>query len=428
MWLFRVALLGVAMIWLLAPIGGSVAQESGDAAGIEAALTAARTRLLLVADELGGEGGELLRREIAASRFVLIGENHLTREVPQFALAVCAAMQPDAYAVEAGPLAAKFVGGQLRDPEREAHMRARLSRFPGSMEFLEVREENELAARCAASSRKPGFALWGLDQEFLGAGGALLEAMLETRPGARSVAALHVAQAEEQAAERRASGTGDFMQLYLPGVSDAALKKLAAAVDEDGTPATKQLLHELQESRAIYRLHVQGSPESNRRRIQLLKQHFVADYLPLRVQKSDGRVLFKFGSVHMGRGFDPLHQLNLGNTVAEAADVEGVRSLHILVMGAAGTAGVMRGYRKPLGAETFRLSEDPDAKWLQPALAAMLPTGSGEGARTLTLFDLRRLRFGKEKLAPEWEQLIYSYDLLVMIPEVTPETAIVAGP
>lgn len=85
-----------------------------------------RTPLVLRGTTLSGAGGDLLTQEIAASRFVLIGETHLTREIPQFTAAICAAMHPDVYAVDASPSAARFVAGQLHDPQRIANMQAML--------------------------------------------------------------------------------------------------------------------------------------------------------------------------------------------------------------------------------------------------------------------------------------------------------------
>ena len=287
-------------------------------------------------------------KKIAASRFVLIGETHLTREIPQFTAAVCAEMRPDAYAVETSPLAARYVTGQLHDPQRIAHMHAMLQQHPWNMAFLDIREENDLAASCAASSNDAQFRLWGLDQEYVGAAGTVFDAMLATKPGPKSLAAIHVAQEHEHVAERIAHNAGDVKQLHLLSIPDTELEQLSLAIHADGTPETELLLREFAESHRIYRLNLAGQPDSNHVRAEMLKQHLMADYIPFYANKPEGRVLFKFGAMHMGRGFDLLHQLNLGNTVAELADVEGVRSLHIFILGAAGISASVQGYEKPL--------------------------------------------------------------------------------
>jgi len=130
-------------------------------------------------------------------------------------------------------------------------------------------------------------------------------------------------------------------------------------------------------------------------------------------------VLFKFGAMHMGKGFSPLHQREIGNTIAELADVQEARSLHIMIFGAHGTSATPQGYGKPLKIEPFDLATDKDQRYVAPALAAMFP--SSPDKPTLTLFDLRKLRFKRGLVLPdEWKSMIYSYDLLVLIPEVTP--------
>lgn len=385
-----------------------------------------RTQVSLVVRDgkLIGPGGALLRHDIADSRFVLIGETHFTREIPRFTEAVCAEMRPDAYAVEAGPLAANSVSGQLLDPKREANLRVMLSQHGSSMAFLDIREESDLAAGCAAASGHPAFQLWGLDQEFFGAGGTVLNAMLATKPGPASLAAIQLAQAQEESAERLARRSGDFKQLYLISSTEDEVRQITGAVEKDGTPETARLWHEFTESRRIYNLNLAGQPESNHVRAEMLKQHLMANYLPLHERNPQARVLFKFGSMHMGRGFDWLHQLNLGNTVAEMADVENVHSLHIFILGVAGTSAVQKGYGKPLSSESFDLKSDKDAGWIASAINSLVPSTGKDAEDALTLFDLRQLRFRELTMSPEWEQFIYSYDLLIMVPNVTPVTSL----
>ena len=396
---------------------------AGQQPSLQDALKQAASPLVLSGGQLTGAGGTLLQQEIAASRFVLIGESHLSREIPQFTAAVCNTMHPDAYAVEAGPQAAQFVRSQLHDPQRVAHMRGMLQAHPDNMAFLNVQEENDLAATCAASSHNPQFALWGLDQEFLGAGGALLDSMAATHPGPRALAAIHSAQAREREAEAAAHASGDYLKLYLVSSTDAEVKTMTEAVAADGTPATNRVWHAFIDSRRIYKLNIAGDPDSNHVRNLLMKQELLSDYLPIASEKPETRVLFKFGAMHMGKGFSPLHQREIGNTIAELADVQEAKSLHIMIFGVHGTSASPQGYRKPLKLAPLDLATDKDQAYVAPALAAMFPSGTDRN--TLTLFDLRKLRFKRNLALPdEWSRMIYSYDLLVLIPEVTPATPI----
>ena len=409
---------------LLLCLSGAVAAQTQPRPTLDEAL--AQARLPLVVDEGGfsGAGAPVLTQAIAQSDFVLIGEDHVTREIPQFTAALCDVMHPDAFAVEAGPDAARFVSGLLRRPDRVALMAARMQAHPNNLAFLDIREENDLAAHCAAASRNPDFRLWGLDQEFLGASGTLLEAMLATAPGPKSRAAIADAQTKDRLADQQARDSGDPGKAWLLAATAADLQALRAAIAADGLPATQSLLLELIASNEIYRLNATGSPDSNQVRAELFKQHFIAEYAAAQKQIPRPRVLLKFGDNHMGKGFSVLHVRDLGNLVAERADELQTHSLHILVLGARGTHAAFAGYGKPLGSAPFVMTDDPDYAWMAPAVSALLAPKDAAGKPTLTLFDLRQLRFHGVALPRDWERTVYGYDLLVLIPELTPGSAI----
>jgi hypothetical protein len=64
------------------------------------------------------------------------------------------------------------------------------------------------------------------------------------------------------------------------------------------------------------------------------------------------------------------------------------------------------------------MDEDDDYRWLAPAVEARKNI-SADGP--WTLYDLGQLRFGRlAHLDAPWERVVYGYDLLVLIPEITP--------
>ena len=77
------------------------------------------------------------------------------------------------------------------------------------------------------------------------------------------------------------------------------------------------------------------------------------------------------------------------------------------------------GYGKPLGQKPFVLSDDPDYKWLALAASNLIPTDPAAAGTQLTLFDLRQLRYRAIDLPRQWEHAIYSYDLLILIPQLS---------
>ena len=148
---------------------------------LDEALQQARTPIYLVDGKFSGAGADVFTQAVAQSKFVLLGEDHLTREIPEFASALCDAMHPDAYAVEAGPEAAGFVNGLLKSPDRIARMAARSKAHANNMAFLDVREENDLAAHCAAA-----FILCAISTRAITTGSILMPR--SSRPADRSFA------------------------------------------------------------------------------------------------------------------------------------------------------------------------------------------------------------------------------------------------
>lgn len=109
---------------------------------------------------------------IEQARFVLLGESHFSRETPQLAAAICRAMHPDAYAVEAGPYAAAYVQAILKSPDRQAVMQQRERTRPANMAFLNNEQENNLAASCVASGKEKQPPCGGSTRSFWGGFGA----------------------------------------------------------------------------------------------------------------------------------------------------------------------------------------------------------------------------------------------------------------
>ncbi len=120
----------------------------------------------------------------------------------------------------------------------------------------------------------------------------------------------------------------------------------------------------------------------------------------------------------MGKGLNATHDLDLGDFVAEHATAENATSLHILVLGLRGMHFTKPGYGKAMGQESFDMAQDEDYRWLGTLSNQLLPQGPEENGQTLTLFDLRKLRYRQLDMPAEWEKVIYSFDLLVVEPRL----------
>ncbi len=377
-------------------------------------------------DQLGlhGPGAERLATEIKKAQYVLIGEDHLSREIPLFASGVCRLMAPDgldAFAVEVGPEAARVVNQTLRRPDRVSRLSAFLQSHRDVMAFQNGQDESDMAATCARVAG-PKFQMWGLDQEFFGATGFLLEEMLAAHPGPVSKKKIIDLQGLEKAAAQKAVASGNPGAFVLFNLSDEQMTSASKAIQRDGGPRVISLFNAMAKTRDIYIAQNKSGFASNRARSLLMKQTLV-EYL-----KSAGpkpRLLFKFGDVHTVRGINGLGQLDLGNFVSERADGEGVTSLNIAVYGLKGVHAQYAGVARNLDHQPFVMTDDPDYAWLKELLALRTDTSP---ANAWTVIDLKALRFHAPKtISADLRAKLRGVDLLVLAPELSPSALIEPG-
>jgi hypothetical protein len=400
--------------WIAAALLGTASMAPAQAPTFEAKLLASRSALRLEQGQLTGPGADLLAQEIAKSRFVMIGEDHGTREIPAFVTAVCGLVGPDrlsGYAVESGPLAVEALTPMLRAPDRARRVAAFAGIYPNAVAFLDIAEDNKTAAACIKASRRRDFRLIGADQEFIGSGLFLLDRILSTKLSGEARAAVSAFRAREAAAVAAARAAGDPSKLLMLAEPQGSLDQVEAALARGGNAEAKRIFAGMRKSRTIYA--TKGNA-SNTFRASLLKQNFAAA-LP-----ESGTVVGRFGALHAYKGFNPLQNLDLGNFVAEQAEREGATSLHIVILGARGKHATFAGIAKPFAASDYVMADEDLLRWFADAAAKQAPGG-------WTLFDLRTLRHSRvTRIEPEWQRAINGIDLLIVIPETTAAKSVTA--
>ena len=395
----------------------SYAQKAVPEAAFMQKVAAAESGFQASDPDLHGPGAKTLATAVNQARYVLIGEAHFSREIPRFTVALCHLMATQglhAMAVEMGPEAARRVNANLRRSDRVARLSAFMRAHPDGMAFQNGKDESDMAAACAREAGQ-SFQVWGLDQEFLGASGFLLEDMAAASPGPVARAAIEHLRALDRAATADAIAFGTPSKFLIYTVSDQQMDEARLAIVTDGGNRARQLFASLAETRSIYLAAASGQGDPNGRRAKLIKRTLTG-YLAK--SPDNGRFLMKFGDVHMAKGINALRQRDLGNFVAERADGEGALSLHVLVMGAEGSLGGYNGVGKQVAVQPYQPVSDPDYPWLKDILSARPRTTSQSD---WLLVDLRRLR-GRptSDMPPGWRQLVQAYDLVVVAPKLTP--------
>src|SRR5215472_5508069 len=113
---------------------------------LEQRLREARYDLQIENGHFAGSAALVLEKAIGEARYVLIGEDHLTREVPEFTTGVCNVMGQTGFSamvLEVSPEAADFMSASLGKPDRISRMATLLHRYPDSIAFLNMRQEND---------------------------------------------------------------------------------------------------------------------------------------------------------------------------------------------------------------------------------------------------------------------------------------------
>lgn len=386
-----------------------------------------RYELTVQDGEMSGPGAPFLKRLLSKAQFVAIGEEHGTREVPQFVWATCRAMATDkldAIAIESGSLATAKLQQWTAESDGSVKLAAFERGHPDSIAFFYWQQEFDLLSHCQQATAPRTLHLWGLDQEFLGSPSFILQQILAARPSSETAAIVKKLLDQCSLDTQKSFASGRWRDSCMLQLSAVDLANLQSAAAHTTNLRAQELVAALVKTEHIYSFHENGhSYDANRERALLLKQNFVADYQQL--SKTNGRpprVLLKFGANHLYKGFDMTDLNDLGNFVTEFADGLGSAALHIAVLGVSGEEEHEFGLGKPDQAVKVDFAKDPDA-----GFTFLAPFYAEAESGAWTAFDLRQLRskfstFGH--VDRELERLIFGYDVLVLVPKVTAQVPI----
>ena len=350
-----------------------------------------------------GPGAALLLGEAERSLFFLIGESHGNVETPAMTAWLLKATRPLGYStltVEVGPIVAEQMKTLAGQPDAMAAFQAFHDKWPFTIPFFFWKEEVTMWLEAYAM----GYDLWGLDQEFIGSGRFLLHELdgLVEDPELRPKIGMWRKMATEGFQVFATTGESDrgFLSVIDPEELKAFGEKLPAEPQ-----AARRIVDELRRTAIVYQ-HYQNERYflNNRDRVRLMKRHLAAYIDEAGGLDAVPRTLFKFGSVHMGRGYSPMYQLDLGNAAAELAAARGSESFHVNVSTL--TSVGADGERKDWAEESPEL-----------ALFGRHMTEGQWG-----VFDLRGLRpyftsDRRRQAQPELADLVFRFDVLAVAPE-----------
>ncbi len=312
------------------------------------ALRSHSTVFEIVDGRLRGAGADALSKVAGENDFIMIGEDHGIREIPQFTAALWETARPHGYAhlgVEIGPITGRRLESMMRSPNAMQAVEQFLTRYTAfTLPFFFWREESEMLASIVRSLPGKRDVVWGIDQEFMVAPTYLLERLAEIAPN-RPARELARAFAEASAkGDSGLIGQGNIGGVWMVAVTDADLARLRSTFSPASGSEADEIITELTVSRDIYRKQASGAGyEANQQRDDLMKLNFLKFY---RAAKARGearpKALIKLGANHVFRGPSITSTYEIGSFVPEFAVMNGVQSFGILLIAGKGTWNAYR--------------------------------------------------------------------------------------
>ena len=414
--------LSLAAAFLLALAGTATAQDTT----LVHALARHASAFDVAEGRMRGPGADTLAGIARDNQFLLVGEApHGMRELPEFVGALFDLARPAGYghlAVEAGPLTAQMLERMMRGADPHARVTSFLRDHTSfSLPFFNWSEETDLLAHVVATSPRPDNVLWGLDQEFLLAPTQHFERLVELArtPSARALARRYAAASA--AADRRMIAEQDPAALWMVSAPDDSLARLEDAFASARGAEADTILHELAETRDIYRLYfAQQNYESNLRRTELMKRHFMSELTAARAAgEATPRAVIKLGANHVFRGPSTTDTYEIGSFVPELATALGGHAFSVLVLVAGGTVNAYRPFASARADTAQRY--DPIATDADVAFTDVRTILAAATQAHWTLIDLRQIRSDLQDgklhgVSSKLKRTVLSFDAVVVVP------------
>src|SRR5437764_7390724 len=178
----RVSRLRVALVASMLVASRLAAQDTA----FVRVLRASSSEMQMRGGHLVGAGADSLAAQARANQFLLVGEDHGIREVPEFVGALFELAKPAGYrhlGVEVGPFTARFLEDMMRTPGSQRDLDDFLARHtPYSIPFFFWREEAQMLERVVRTLAGEKNVVWGLDQEFMASPTYLFEQLADLAP------------------------------------------------------------------------------------------------------------------------------------------------------------------------------------------------------------------------------------------------------
>ncbi|SJN49869.1 hypothetical protein [Sphingobacterium sp. JB170] len=394
------------LLLLLLPFSSFVANAQENV--VDSIITEHKQTFSYRNNTFSGEALDTLVNKIAEHRYILIGEQHHTNEVPLFVTYLMQKIEFDNYIMEGNQFVTNLLEKTLKKSEKDYN--ELITKYPEHLGFYTFSKDRKILETFLLADKN----VIELDQVYGSSDGPILNDLInitennEAKTVYRQLLDLSESRWEKYKQNPNIQPPFNKDELPLLGVRELT-ERLQPLLSLNLSSEEERIIHDLVISDNIYALVYEGSYlRSHDTRISLMKKNLLNNYDKL-VGK---RNLFKFGANHVTKHKSLSHNTpDVGNMALNLADAEGQKSLHIAVMEKSGSLGA------PFGEDIATNG----APYLKPFLD--LTTDKKEWL----LFDLNKVRneATKKKItmgSTVLTNFIEGFDYLIVIPEVTPQT------
>lgn len=374
---------------------------------------------------LTGPGADALARAARENQFILVGEDHGIRELPEFVSALFAAARPAGYShlgVEIGPITGRRLETMMRAPDGQREIDTFLGKYTAfTLPFFFWKEEAQMLENIVKSLPGKRGVVWGLDQEFIMSPTYMFERLAAIAPTASARKLATQLAASSARGDQMMLKSGNPGAVWMVTSSDSDVVRLTSAFSPKKGTEAEEIIRELSVSRDIYRMFNSGTNyESNQKRDDLMKRHFIDDYDAARARgEAMPKAIIKLGANHVFRGPSTTDSYEMGSFIPEFVETTGGKSFGVLVVVAKGTWNAYRPFGSDQSDKTQRYDPLTTSEYAVFDIKSILSAAS---TSDWSLIDLRPIRAGAadgriKGLNPKARRLLTSFDAVVVVPE-----------
>ncbi|MEM7551442.1 MAG: hypothetical protein AAF363_17300 [Bacteroidota bacterium] len=370
--------------------------------------------------QISGDGFEWIKQESEEAQFVLIGEEHGLKEVPQFVTHLSEEIQAygfNHFVTEAGPNTSIDLLKALQSDNYSESFKAYFDQNPLGIAFYFWKNETEMLYKIYQNFGASDQTLWPIDQEFIVSLRPYFKHLENKAPDADSKALALKHYEKADSAFNKAIIDKNFGGVLLYSLKEEDFSKLRK--EFSGSPESVQIINDLQESRHIYSLFAKGKIyQSNLDRIAHMKENFHRFYnKAIQNGESKPKAVFKFGMTHMFRGRSMLNIYDIGNMASELAEANDSKSFHIALLPKEGTVNQYFLFNDP-AAKQAPYDGKKSFKFAKPFFNLV---ENNDDWLVVDLKPIRELLFKNKikDLDPALENFIWSFDCAIVMPTVT---------